>query len=61
MSVKYPSHQPTGLALNDADTEVVRVPPISDHGQPDEIITFFGGAEKLRNAVNQLQTLLYAA
>ncbi len=38
-----------------------RVPPISDHGQPGEIIQFFGSADQLRNAVNQLQSLLYAA
>jgi len=34
--------------------EVLRVPPISDHGQPGEIIQCFGGADQLRNAVNQL-------
>ena len=39
----------------------LQVPPISDRGNVIEIATLFGGAEKLRQAVNQLQTLLYAA
>ena len=38
-----------------------RVPPIPGHDQPREIIQFFGGADQLRNAVNQFQSLLYAA
>ena len=33
----------------------------SQHGNVAEIIGKFGGADQLRNAVNQLQTLLYAA
>ena len=40
---------------------VFRVSPISDHGQPSEIIQFVGGADQLRNAVSQLLSLLYAA
>jgi len=39
----------------------LQVPPISDHGNVVEIAKMFGGAEKLRSAVNDLQTLLYAA
>ena len=39
----------------------MKTPPISQHGTPKEIIGKFGGADQLRNAVNQLQTLLYAA
>jgi type I restriction enzyme R subunit len=39
----------------------LQVPPISDRGNVIEIAKLFGGAEKLREAVNQLQTLLYAA
>jgi hypothetical protein len=35
--------------------------PISDHGNVNEIIGKFGGADQLPNAVNQLQSLLYAA
>jgi len=37
------------------------VPPVSDHGQIGDIIKIFGGADKLRGTVNELQTLLYAA
>jgi len=40
--------------------EVLKVPPISRHGNVNEIINKFGGADQLRNAVNQLQSLLYA-
>jgi hypothetical protein len=36
------------------------VRPISDHGNVNEIIGKFGGTDQLRNAVNQLQTTLYA-
>ena len=41
--------------------DVLKVPPISKHGNANEIAAKFGGAEKLRTAVNKLQTLLYAA
>lgn len=41
--------------------DVLKVPPISQHGNVVEIAEFFGGPEQLRTAVNQLQTLLYAA
>jgi type I restriction enzyme R subunit len=41
--------------------DVLKVPPISQHGNVNEIIGKFGGADQLRTAVNQLQTLLYAA
>jgi type I restriction enzyme R subunit len=40
--------------------DVLKLPPISQHGNVKEIIGKFGGADQLRNAVNQLQTLLYA-
>jgi type I restriction enzyme R subunit len=39
----------------------LQVPPISERGNVIEIAQLFGGADKLREAVNQLQTLLYAA
>lgn len=39
--------------------EVLKVPPISDHGNVAEIINVFGGAESLKKAVSELQTLLY--
>lgn len=41
--------------------ELLKVPPISQHGNLNEIIGKFGGADQFRNAVNQLQTLVYAA
>jgi type I restriction enzyme R subunit len=41
--------------------DVLKVPPISQHGNVAEIVGKFGGADQLRNAVSQLQTLLYAA
>lgn len=34
--------------------------PISHHGNVNEIIGKFGGADQLRTAVNQLQSVLYA-
>ena len=41
--------------------DVLKVRPISDHGNVNEIIGKFGGADQLRTAVNRLQSLLYAA
>jgi type I restriction enzyme, R subunit len=41
--------------------DVLKLPPISHRGSVNEIVGKFGGAEQLRNAVNQLQSLLYAA
>ncbi|MGA2541689.1 MAG: DEAD/DEAH box helicase family protein [Verrucomicrobiota bacterium] len=41
--------------------DVLKLPPISQHGNVAEIIGKFGGTDQLRNAVNQLQSLLYAA
>jgi len=54
---KYAEHGTAQFLLPD----VLRVPPISNHGQPGEIIRIFGGPEQLRQAVTELQTLLYAA
>jgi type I restriction enzyme, R subunit len=53
---KYAEHGDAQFVLPD----VLRVPPISGHGQPAEIIRLFGGAEPLRSAVTELQNLLYA-
>jgi type I restriction enzyme R subunit len=53
---KYAEHGDAQFVLPD----VLRVPPISRHGQPGEIIRLFGGAELLRAAVAELQNLLYA-
>ncbi len=41
--------------------DVLKIPPISEYGNVDEIIDKFGSTDRLRNAVNQLQSLLYAA
>ncbi len=41
--------------------DILKVPPISNHGNVIEIARFFGGPEKLNDAVNRLQALLYAA
>ena len=38
----------------------LRVPPISEYGSIADIADFFGGAANLRQAVLELQTLLYA-
>ncbi len=40
--------------------DVLKVPPISKHGNVAEIAQRFGGFEKLGEAVNKLQSLLYA-
>jgi type I restriction enzyme R subunit len=41
--------------------DVLKVPPISQHGNVAEIAGKFGGSDQLRDAVNRLQALLYAA
>ena len=54
---KYAEHGTAQFVLPD----VLQIPPISSHGNVIEIANLFGGPDKLREAVNQLQTLLYAA
>lgn len=54
---KYAEHGTAQFLIPD----VLKVPPISERGNVIEIANFFGGAEKLKEAVNELQTLLYAA
>jgi len=54
---KYAEHGTTQFVIPD----VLKVPPLSDHGNAMEIAQIFGGPEKLKAAVNELQTLLYAA
>jgi type I restriction enzyme R subunit len=41
--------------------EILKVPPISERGTIPQIAALFGGADKLRTAVNEMQTLLYAS
>lgn len=40
--------------------DTLQVPPISERGNVMEITTFFGNATKMREAVDQMQALLYA-
>ena len=41
--------------------EILKVPPISERGTIPQIAAFFGGAEKMRSAVSEMQALLYAS
>ena len=41
--------------------EILKVPPISERGTVPQIAALFGGADKLRGAVNEMQALLYAS
>jgi type I restriction enzyme R subunit len=41
--------------------DVLKVPPLSAHGQVSDIIALFGGADQLRHAITELQQHLYAA
>ncbi len=54
---KYAEHGVAQFVIPD----VLKVPPISNHGNVAEIARIFGGADDLREAVRELQTLLYAA
>jgi type I restriction enzyme R subunit len=53
---KYARHGTAQFVVPD----ILKVPPISERGNVIEIAGYFGGAERLREAVNELQTLLYA-
>ena len=54
---KYAEHGTAQFVIPD----VLKVPPISERGNVIEIARLFGGPEKLRDAVTELQALLYAA
>jgi type I restriction enzyme, R subunit len=54
---KYADHGTAQFTIPD----VFEVPPISQHGNLREIAAKFGGTEKLEEAVQRLQALLYAA
>jgi type I restriction enzyme R subunit len=54
---KYAEHGVAQFNLPD----ILKVPPISNHGNVIEIAGYFGGPERLSDAVNRLQALLYAA
>jgi type I restriction enzyme, R subunit len=53
---KYTEFGPKQLKIPDA----LRLPPISDHGNIQEIAALFGGAIPMKRAVDQLQALLYS-
>ena len=54
---KYALHGVAQFTIPD----VLKLEPISNHGNVMEIASHFGGPAKLREAVNQLQNLLYSS
>ena len=60
-NLRFPQTMPTESELQFTLPDVLKVPPISKHGNVNDIIGKFGGADQLLNALNQLQLLLYAA
>jgi len=54
---KYTDHGVNQLS----DINILKIPPISNYGTVVEIARFFNGPVRLREAMNQIQTLLYAA
>ena len=54
---KYAEHGTAQFVIPD----VLKVPPLSGHGNVREIAELFGGLQELREAIHQLQKLLYAA
>jgi len=54
---KYAEHGTAQFVIPD----VLKVPPISERGNVIEIAELFGGPDELRQAVAELQALLYAA
>ncbi len=54
---KYAVYGDTQFVLPD----VLKVPPLSERGQVGDIIRLFGGSDRLRRAVEELQEYLYAA
>ncbi len=54
---KYAEHGLEQLKLPD----VLKVAPLSGHGNPSEIAQKFGGPDELRRALDELERLLYAA
>src|SRR5262249_46246093 len=54
---KYTEHGTAQFVIPD----VLELPPINAHGNVLEIAERFGGVDRLRRAVLQMQTLLYAA
>ena len=50
-----------GEAEDVSDTELLKVPPLKDQGTFIELAKPFGGGSKVRNALQELQVLLYSA
>lgn len=46
--------------LNQIRPDIISVEPIAQQGNPIEIVNEFGGMDKFKKAINELQTLLYA-
>jgi type I restriction enzyme R subunit len=53
---KYTDHGVTQLD----DLQILEVPPLSERGTPVEIAGLFGGSAQLRQAVTELQSILYS-
>lgn len=53
---KYAEHGVTQFKIPD----ILKIPPVSEHGNVIEISNIFGGAENLRTALTEMQELLYA-
>lgn len=53
---KYEEHGIEQFTLPD----ILKVPPISSHGNVSEIIRLFGGSEGLRRAFSEMQALIYS-
>lgn len=53
---KYTEHGLAQFRLPD----VLKIPPVTNHGNVAEIVGLFGGAEQMRTAVTDLQNFLYA-
>ena len=54
---KYAEHGAAQFVL----PGILKVPPLAGFGNPSEIARRFGGPDKLRDAVNEMSGLLYAA
>jgi type I restriction enzyme R subunit len=54
---KYAEH---GISQLD-DLRVLEVPPLDRHGSVVDIASRFGGSEKLRSAISEMEDMLYAA
>ena len=53
---KYAEHGFEQLRFPD----ILKVPPLSEHGNVNEIVHVFGGPEKMRDAIEKLQREIYA-